>query len=142
MSALKQVTYLICNILCTQGNRQSARMLHLLHMCDISDMLTVAIPNHIYVFWVQCTTIADFIFHFTISKMSVLGDHAYVAKQSFRITTNYCIYIREDKPFLIHYIENIACILSTSVYWLNFHVFSYAFVCYMTHNVSMQDLIE
>ena len=36
MSALKQVTYLICDI-CTQCNRQSARLLYFLNMCDIAD---------------------------------------------------------------------------------------------------------
>ena len=37
MSALKQMTYSVCNI-CTQYKQQSARM-YLLHVCDISDLL-------------------------------------------------------------------------------------------------------
>ena len=54
MSALQKVTYLVCNILCTQCNRHSARM-YLLHMCDIADLLTI--PH--YLLTHQHITIAD-----------------------------------------------------------------------------------
>ena len=44
ISALNQVIYFICNI-CAQCNRQSTscRMLYLRHMCDISDLVIVAL---------------------------------------------------------------------------------------------------
>ena len=80
MSALKILTFLICNI-CTQCNRQSARMLYPLHLCDIADLFmtpTLLCNFHIRSIWVvktPCDTSTGYTSNYIFTQLCKHNDH-------------------------------------------------------------------